>query len=136
MGSVLGEDKVGEISKDPVVLECPIDDPEKLAGGGDDCLASAFSCFDPFVELVQITTVLLRYQGALNQGCASQFRSAFGDPSVLDGFVRVTDSRHNPKVTKQLVIAFKVIDLANHAQQNRCRAGADPFDADQIAMSL
>src|ERR1051325_10416476 len=81
--SVLGEDKVGEISEHPVVLQRSIDDPQKLAGRGNDRFARTFLRFQLLIMFPQIVAVLNRHQRALHQRRAPELRPAFSDVSVL-----------------------------------------------------
>ena len=128
--------KIGKVFEDPVVLECPIDDSQKLSRQGNDCLSRAAAVLDLFVVLLQILTVTLRDQSALDQRRSAELRATFGDAAAMLRLIRVGHAWNDPEVRSQIAFFGEIINVANDRQQNAAAQSSNPLDADQIRVAL
>ncbi len=110
--------KYGKIFEDPAVLKRIVDDGQQLACGGDDGFSRAATFLDALIESVQISRVANGDERALHQGGPHQLIATLGDPTAIVRIVGLADLWHDADIGRQLVSAFKVIDIANPSQQD------------------
>ncbi len=110
--------KFGKIFEDPAVLERIIDDRQQLSSGGDDRFSCTSAFLDALIEGVQVSRVAGRDERALHQGRPHQLIATLGDPTAIVRVVGLADFWHDADIGRQLVSAFKVIDIANPSQQD------------------
>lgn len=110
--------KFGKIFEDPAVLERIVDDRQQLSRGGDDRFSCTAAFLDALIEGVQISLVSGRDERALHQGRPHQLVATFGDPPAIVRIVGLADLRHDADIGRQLVGAFKVIDISDPRKQN------------------
>ncbi len=110
--------KFGKIFEDPAVFERIVDDGQQLACGGDDGFPRTATFLDALIEGVQVSRVANGDERALHQGRPHQLVATFGDPPAIVRVVGLADLWHDADIGRQLVSAFKVIDIANPSQQD------------------
>jgi len=59
-----------------------------------------------------------------------------GNPAVPNCFVGILDAWHNPQVGGQLVLICKILDIADHTEQDRSRFLSNPFNAADVLVAL
>ena len=121
--------KLGEILKNPVILECSKYDLKKFARQRNVRLCSATSSFDTFVEIVKIRVVSLRNQRTLNQCCSGDFAAEFCNPAMMYRVVGVADTRHDSDVSRQLFSRSKILYVTDHGEHCGGTFGSDTLDA-------
>lgn len=127
--------KLAKVFKHPIVFERLVNNPQQLFGCSNNGLTTAFLGFNAIIKLSQIIAITNRNQRTLHQCRSAQLGSSFRNPSTAFSLVRVRYSGHNAKVSTQLRLISKIIDITNSRQQNSGRAITYPFNADYILIA-
>ena len=112
----LRQDEIGEIFKDPLVLESLVDNPQKLSCQGDDRFSCPSFQFLPFIEGPQVRTISHRNQRTLHQRRPGEFVSMFGDTPRSFRFIGIVDPGHNPQIRRQFPFVLEIIHVPDHRQ--------------------
>lgn len=103
-----------------MILKGSINDFKELPRQSNVYFCLSTASFDAFMKIEKERIVSFCNQRTLNQSCSCDLAAEFGDSSMIDRFVGITDTRDDPDVYGKLFCRTKIVNIPdNKPQSNR-----------------